>query len=207
MPATPAWLAAIEALLNRGIGSSLEAGILARRLDGSALHIEVVGLTAVRASIMGSRLALSAPGDPASERSDATITGSPSALLHLARGGTDRRAKFEPAQVRGDGEIADSYRRLFALAAPDPEEELSRIVGDLPARRLSQLAKHVVAWARGARRTAGENVAEYLQEESRDLVNKPEFEEFLQGVDELREIADRVEARLSRLEQRLKGSG
>ena len=65
--------------------------------------------------------------------------------------------------------------------------------------------KRQVAWARKARRTAGENVAEYLQEESRDLVSKPELDEFLQGVDALRETADRVEARLARLEQRSKG--
>jgi ubiquinone biosynthesis protein UbiJ len=45
-----------------------------------------------------------------------------------------------------------------------------------------------------------------LQEESRDLVNKPELEEFLHGVDTLRETADRVDARIARLEQRLKGS-
>jgi ubiquinone biosynthesis protein UbiJ len=86
------------------------------------------------------------------------------------------------------------------------EEELSRLVGDLPARRLSLLAKRVLAWAGNARRTAGENIAEYLQEESRDLVNKTELEEFLQGVDAARETFDRVEARLALIEQRLKGS-
>ena len=42
-------------------------------------------------------------------------------------------------------------------------------------------------FARRARRTIGENIAEYLQEEGRDLVNKTELEEFLRGVDELRE--------------------
>ena len=45
-----------------------------------------------------------------------------------------------------------------------------------------------------------------MQEESRDLVNRPELEEFLLGVDQLREMADRVEVRLARLEQRLKGT-
>ena len=54
-----------------------------------------------------------------------------------------------------------------------------------------------MAWARKARRTAAENLAEYLQEESGDLVSKPELEEFLHGVDRLRETADRVEARLA----------
>ena len=56
------------------------------------------------------------------------------------------------------------------------------------------------------RRTTGENLTEYLQEESRDLVSKPELDEFLQGVDALRETADRVAARLLRLERRLQGS-
>jgi len=58
-----------------------------------------------------------------------------------------------------------------------------------------------------AKVAAGENIAEYLQEEGRDLVNKTELEEFLRGVDELRETADRIEVRLARLEARLKGGG
>jgi ubiquinone biosynthesis accessory factor UbiJ len=202
MPATPAWLAAIEALLNREIEASIHATALARRLNATALQIDIEGLTAVRASIAGERLSLVA----AEGTADATIAGSPLALLDLARGAANRNAPHAPAQVRGDAEIASLYRQLFASSSPDLEEELSRIVGDLPARRLSQIAKQTVAWARKVQRTVGENVAEYLQEESRDLVNKPELEEFLRGVDALRETADRVEARLARLEQRLKGS-
>ena len=80
------------------------------------------------------------------------------------------------------------------------------IVGDIAARRLSQMAERALSWARGASRTVGNNIAEYLTEESRDLVNKVEHEEFLSGVDALRETADRVEARLLRLELRLQGS-
>jgi ubiquinone biosynthesis protein UbiJ len=66
------------------------------------------------------------------------------------------------------------------------------------------LAKSVRNWARRARRTAGENIAEYLQEEGRDLVTKTELQEFLSGVDGLREGVDRLEARLLGLEQRMK---
>jgi ubiquinone biosynthesis protein UbiJ len=43
-------------------------------------------------------------------------------------------------------------------------------------------------------------VAQYLQEESRDLPTRIEVEEFLEAVDRLRESADRFEARLARLE-------
>jgi ubiquinone biosynthesis accessory factor UbiJ len=208
MPPTPAWLAAVEALLNRGIEGSTRATALARRLDGTALRVDVEGFAAVRASTAGGRLALIAADRSAephsAEPNDAIVAGSPFALFQLARSGAHRTAFA--AQVRGDAETADLYRQLFALARPDPEEEMSRIIGDLPARRLSQLAKHTFGWLRKVRRTAGENIAEYLQEESRDLVNKPELDEFLQGVDALRETADRVEARLARLEHRLKGS-
>jgi ubiquinone biosynthesis accessory factor UbiJ len=219
MAATPAWLAAVEALLNRGVHASMQATLLARRLGGTVLLLNIDGMASIRISVFRGRLSLESE---AVEPADATISGSPLALLRLAganglagttggRADMPRAARRVPARgagavVSGDAEIANSYRELLALARPDFEEELSRLIGDVPARALSQFALKTVEWARGARRTAGENIAEYLQEESRDLVNKPELEEFLHGVDTLRETADRVDARIARLEQRLKGS-
>ena len=217
MPATAAWLASAEALLNRCIDSSAQAAALARRLEGTSLQVDVQGITRVRASACGGRLALFAGGEEGAAHSaaDATISGSLPALLQLLKGDAGRKSGAVPTaaaasadrtvQVRGDAEIADLYRQLFVLARPDPEEELSRWIGDLPARQLSQFAQRVLGFARSARRTAGQNIAEYLQEEGRDLVNQTELEEFLRGVDALRETADRVEARLARLEQRLRG--
>jgi ubiquinone biosynthesis protein UbiJ len=140
------------------------------------------------------------------------ISGSPVSLLRLLATGAAAQAGAAPATARvpvrisGDAEVAARYRELIELARPDWEEELSRLVGDLPARRLALAASGVLAFAARVRRTAGENLAEYLTEESRDLVSKPELEEFVLGVDQLRETADRVEARLARLERRLKGT-
>jgi len=208
MAATPAWLAAVEALLNRGVHASMQATALARRLGGTALLLNIEGMASIRMSAAGGRLSLISAGSPldlqACEPAAATIVGSPLALLRLA--GATGLGGATGAVVSGDPDIANSYRELLALARPDFEEELSRLIGDVPARRLSQFALKTAEWARRARRTAGENIAEYLQEESRDLVNKPELDEFLQGVDALRETADRVGARIARLEQRLKGS-
>jgi ubiquinone biosynthesis protein UbiJ len=226
MAATPAWLAAVEALLNRGVHASMQATLLARRLGGTVLLLNIEGMASIRISVVRGRLSLAGAGSSldsgAVEPADATISGSPLALLQLAgatglagtaggRADMPRAARRVPSRgagavVSGDAEIANSYRELLALARPDFEEELSRLIGDVAARRLSQFALKTVEWARGARRAAGENIAEYLQEESRDLVNKPELEEFLHGVDTLRETADRVDARIARLEQRLKGS-
>ena len=203
MPATAAWLASAEALLNRCIDSSAQAAALARSLEGTSLQVDIDGLWRIRAGAHHGRLALCAGDDSAA---DASISGSLPALLQLLKGGAGRQPGRPAAQIRGDAQIADRYRELFMLARPDPEEELSRWIGDFPARRVSEAAKRALAFARHARRTAGENIAEYLQEEGRDLVNRTELEEFLHGVDGLRETADRIEARLARLEARLKGA-
>ncbi len=213
MPATPAWFASAEAVLNRNIAASTEALALVKRLEGRTLQVDVDGITRIRAVVSSPRLALLAGDDSAA---DAVISGSAPALLQLFRSGSVARgratAQVGPAadirpsvQIRGDAEIANLYRDLFAAARPDLEEELSRWVGDMPARHLSQLAKSVRTWARRARRTAGENIAEYLQEEGRDLVTQTEMEEFLRGVDGVRDGVDRIEARLRGIEQRVKG--
>jgi ubiquinone biosynthesis accessory factor UbiJ len=202
MVATPAWLATAEVLLNRSIGASAQAEALAGRLQGTSLQVDVDGIIRIRVSAHHGRLALLTGGDAAA---DTTISGSLPALLQLFKGAANPRSGKPRAEIRGDAEIADRYRELFMLARPDPEEELSRWIGDLPARRLWQLAERTREFARRTRRTLGENIAEYLQEEGRDLPNKTELEEFLRGVDQLRETFDRVEARLGRLEARLPG--
>jgi ubiquinone biosynthesis protein UbiJ len=201
MPATPAWLASAEAAFNRNIAASSQAAALTRRLDGTSLQIDVDGIARVRAVCLGGRLALLSGDDTPA---DAVISGSAPALLQMLRGGAPSAQTRSSVQIRGDAEVANLYRELFSAARPDLEEELSRWVGDMPARHLSQLAKSVRNWARRARRTAGENIAEYLQEEGRDLVTKTELQEFLSGVDGLREGVDRLEARLLGLEQRMK---
>jgi ubiquinone biosynthesis protein UbiJ len=199
MPATPAWLASAEAVLNRNIAASTRASALARRLEGTSLQVDVDGITRVRTTCLAGRAALLAGDD---SPADAVISGSAPALLQMFKAGTPGAQTRTSVQIRGDAEIANLYRDLFAAARPDLEEELSRWVGDMPARHLSLLAKSVRTWARRARRTAGENIAEYLQEEGRDLVTKTEMEEFLRGVDGVRESLDRIEARLLLLERR-----
>jgi ubiquinone biosynthesis protein UbiJ len=166
MPATPAWLAPVENVLNRNIDAQARATLLMRRLEGKSLQLDVDGLTGTAA--------------------------------HVARD--------SPVRVQGDAEVAALYRELLALARPEPEEEAARLLGDVPARRLANLARRTLGWLQRSMRSLGANVAEYLTEEGRDLVNRTELDEFLRGVDELREGTDRLDARMRRLERRAGGS-
>jgi ubiquinone biosynthesis protein UbiJ len=189
-------------------------------------------LIRVRAAMHGGRLALFSPddaadghrrgdqphvgqtqGDPAGgpahggqPPADAVISGSVRAFMSLLRAARPAAAEERAAvTIKGDAEIANLYRQFFVAARPDWEEEMARWIGDAPARSLSRLAGGVIDWAQRTRRVCGENIAEYLKEESRDLVTRPEIEEFLEGVDQVRETADRVEARLQILQRRLRG--
>jgi len=202
MPATPVWLAAVESVLDRGIDQSLRASALCARLNGTSMEIRIEGFAPIRIAVSSGRLSLARGGEGTA---DAVIAGSVFALLDLFARREDGAVAHERVQIGGDAETAARYRDLLELARPDWEEELSRLIGDLPARRLSLAAQAALSWARGFARTARANVAEYLQEESRALVSKPEVEEFLANVDELRETADRVEARIAHLERRLEG--
>jgi ubiquinone biosynthesis accessory factor UbiJ len=208
LPATPVWLAAVESAINRSIDGSIEASAAAAHLNRTSLRIEVEGLISIHAAIHADRLALVSGGGASA---DAIVSAPPLSLLRLLaseRGTLAATTGAAPergaVRITGDAEIAARYRELFALARPDFEEEASRLLGDVPARRLSLLAGGARAFIARMARTAGENLAEYLTEESRDLPSKAELEEFLLGVDQLRETADRVEARLARLEQRPK---
>lgn len=200
MTATPAWLASLEAVLNRNLDDSVESADAAKRLEGRTLRLAISTLFSVRAGIHGGRLILSR-GDE-TEAADAVIAGSAFALMNLMTAATANPGSSAAVQVRGDAEVANRFRDLFKLLRPDIETEVSRFIGDVPAHGLARFASAAFKWSRRAVSSSRANIAEYLQEESRDLVNKTELAEFLSGVDQAREAADRADARLTLLERK-----
>jgi ubiquinone biosynthesis protein UbiJ len=133
---------------------------------------------------------------------DATISAGPFSLLALA-GGQSRSVSATGGTVTGDAEVAQQFSELLGLLKPDPEEELSQLIGDAPAYHLGRLARALLDFGDRAARTGVRNVAEYLAHERRDLVPKAEGRQLLDGIDALRDDVDRFEARLEHLAQRL----
>ena len=131
---------------------------------------------------------------------DASLAGTPISLLALAGPQAENTLRGGAVHIEGDAEVAQKFRDLLRQARPDFEEELSRVIGDVAAHQVASVARGFLDWGRAASSTFAGNVAEYLQEEGRDVPARAEVEEFLEGVDELRESADRLEARLVRLE-------
>ncbi len=192
-----------ETLLNRQIAASSRARRLLGGLSGRSMELRFAA-TPVRLRLVAAADGISVR--PAGEdAADAIIEGTPLSFVRLAIGDPKQSIRAGGMEVHGDAEIAEGFRSLLAAARPDLEEELSRLTGDVAAHYLANLARDAVSFSRRAGDTFARNIAEYLTEESRDLPVRIEVEEFLAGVDRLREAVDRLEARLIALERARSG--
>lgn len=192
-------LSPLQTALNRSIGTSTPARTLARDLDGRrvVIHSPDIGLNI---SFTFEEEVVQLTTAPI-EGADCVITGSPLTLLRLA--GDEPEAAFRDgsAEIKGDAEVGQAFRKFLRFARPDLEEELSRLIGDTAAHQLARGFKGFMAWGKKSSEAMALNTAEYLQEESRDLPSSAEAQHFMADVDTLREEADRLEARLRRLEK------
>ena len=194
----------LSALLNRNVAQSERASALARQLEGRGLSLVFEGTSiALFFRVADGRITLDTRD---AGEVDAKLSGSPLSLLSLVGPGAEDRLRGSSIRIAGDAEVAQRFRDLLQLAQPDFEEELSRVVGDVAAHQVANVVRNVFDWGRKAADSFSTNVAEYLQEEGRDVPSRVEVEEYLEAVDQLREATDRLDARLSRIESRTKQS-
>lgn len=185
----------LERLLNRGIAASADARRRCAALEGASFRMELDGL-GLGFTLRAAEAGISVSGAP---EADARLSGRPLALARLAVTGDEELLRSKAVRIAGDPIVARDFHALIRVAAPDFEEELSRLVGDVAARQLANFARGAAGWGLDAADRLSRDVAEYLQEESRELPVRHEVEAFLDGVDTLSAAVDRAEARLNRL--------
>lgn len=193
-------LTPLESVLNRNIAASSAARALCRRLDAKvmALHIEGMPLS-IYFKANGEQMSLDTKHEG---EANATLSGTPLSLLRMAGPAPETALRTGSVHIHGDAEIAQTFSELLKRARPDLEEELSRVIGDVAAHQVGNVARSALGFARRAADTFAQNVSEYLQEEGRDAPSRTESDEFISGVDRLRDDVDRFEARLSLLERK-----
>jgi ubiquinone biosynthesis protein UbiJ len=188
----------IANLVNRGLPRSPRAQQLLAQLEGRSLAIEVGELARIHVASNGATLQITT-GDTAA---DATLAGGPLSLLALAGAAPESVVQRGAVTICGDAQLAQQFRELARLLRPDLEEDLSYVLGDVPAHQLGRLARLGAGWTRKAATTTLSNLAEYLGHERQDLVPRNEGEQFLRGVDGVREDVERLEARLEIIARR-----
>ena len=142
------------------------------------------------------KMATEVPEDP-----DVVVEGPLSGLARMALAGDDMAAVPDSdVTLTGRADVAQKFQRLLKLARPDPEEELSTLIGDAAAHQVGQALRSFADWGRRSAGIMTANVREYLQEEQRDIPSRYEMNRFRDDVQRLRDDVERAEARLRRLE-------
>lgn len=130
---------------------------------------------------------------------DLVLRGSVFDFMRLAFMKKESALTAMPIQVSGDMEFAKQFKDLFSNLDIDWEEQLSQIVGDTVAYPIAQFFKSLSQWAKQSVGTLGQNITDYVQAELDYLVPDEELQVFFADIDDLRDDAARLEARIARL--------
>lgn len=188
---------ALEAALNRALALDEDTRASLAKLDGRrvALHLASPPL-ALQLRVEGERLRVG-PAD-AAEAPDLAVRSTLAGLLGAARGSSTPPAGR--LRIEGDAELAQQLQRLAKRFDPDWQRPFATVFGDVLGVQVANAVAGALKHARVAGRDLAETTAEYVVEESRDVVGRDELNAFHDDVDVLRDDVERIAARVGRLQ-------
>ncbi len=127
---------------------------------------------------------------------DAQVAITPGLLLRLLAKDETARLQIE---ITGDTHLASELSKVLTNMRWDYEEDLSKIVGDVPAYKIGQFTKQAGKTVKDTAINVSEMLSEYWQEENPLIAKKRHVETFNSAVDTLRADVDRLEKRLTKL--------
>ncbi|KIQ96086.1 SCP2 sterol-binding domain-containing protein [Lysobacter sp. A03] len=198
---------ALQVALNRALALDPQTRESLTALDGRrvALHLSSPPL-ALQIRVAGGQLEVG-PVD-AADASDLSIRSTLSGLLgQLPFLRNDDAPPVGRLRMEGDADLARRLQRLAESFDPDWQQPFARVFGDVLG---VQIANALSAGLKQARVVAGElagSAAEYVTEESRDVVPRAELDAFHDDVDAMRDDVERLVARVGRLRSGVGTSG
>ena len=197
---------ALEAALNRALALDAETQAGLRGLDGQRVALTLTSPPlALQVQVEGDALRVG-PIDGERE-ADLGVRSTLAGLLgQLPMFRRDDAPPIGKLRIEGDAELARRLQQLARNFDPDWQLPFVRVFGDIAG---VQIAKAVAAGLRQAQvagRNLAETAAEYVTEESRDVVPRAELDAFHDDVDALRDDVERIAAKIARL-QRERGAG
>jgi len=194
----------LEVALNRALALDAHTQQSLAGLEGRRIGVQLRGANlALAIRVRDGKLAV---GPHWEQPADLNVHASPASLLAFAlRRGDDSPLPPGKVDISGDAELARRLEKLLRDFQPDVEEAFAKTFGDVLGVPLARAVQRAFAWTRDTAQALAQDSAEYLREESRDLVAPAEMEQFLDDVDGVRERADRLDARVQRLAARARG--
>lgn len=137
-------------------------------------------------------------------RPDVTLAGSIPAFTRLRVGESPRQLLSSGAfEIDGDMDTARRFQALFERLNVDWDAQLAQYTGRAFASACFDFVRSGLVWTKDSLNTLRLDLAEYWQEESRELPAQAEADAFYAEVDRLRADFDRLEARIERLRRSL----
>jgi ubiquinone biosynthesis accessory factor UbiJ len=135
---------------------------------------------------------------------DVRIHARPSQLLRqVLRGGSGEDSPLSGVQVEGDAGLMQQFGTLLSRVGFDLEEWLAKAMDAGAAQRVGEALRGLAGWGRQAASTLSLDTAEFLREETRDLVHRADVERWMTDVDDLGKRVDGFAARVARLERKV----
>lgn len=125
----------------------------------------------------------------------------PSALLARLLISSDRKALLQEPDVElvGDSQVLVTLQNIMTDLRLDGEAELARWLGPVAGHAIGSALRRSHQWGRESRASLRQTLAEYLTEESRQLVGQAEARARAEQLHALRLQLDRLEARVALL--------
>jgi len=188
--------AAIEFVLAQAASLDADAAARLKPLEGRWLKFALEGLQIdLWLTAEGGRMRVLAEPEEQELEPDTEITGAPGALLAMA---LPEFGSSSGVRIEGDARLAQQFQQAVKALDPDIEKGLTDYFGDLLGPQMYRVAAEALEFARDTTTTGGEQLSRWLREESRFVPAPGEWQEFRDGVDQLREAVDRLESRVRR---------
>ena len=211
---TPNWRRpagrALETLLNRTLALDPDTRDALRALDGRRVALTLDSAASatpalsLQVRVDDGRLAVG-PVDEAGaiDLSVRSTLGGLLTVLPRLMGGDQHRDAAPPIgriRIEGDPELARRLQRLAERFDPDWQQPFARVFGDVLGVQIANAVAGGLKQARATGRSLAESTAEFVTEESRDVVGRAELNAFHDDVDALRDDVERIAARIARLQ-------
>ena len=190
---------ALETALNRALALDADTRAELRGLDGQRIALTLSSPPlALELRVDGERLRVG-PVDEAAEPDLAVRTSLAGVLSQLPFLRRDDAPPIGKVRVSGDAELARRLQQLARRFDPDWQQPFVGVFGEVIGVQVANAFASALGQAREFGRGFAGSAAEYVTEESRDVVPRAELEAFHDDVDAIRDDVERLAARIARL--------
>lgn len=190
---------ALELALNQLVALDADTGAALGKLDGKRVELALEApALALSVTVRDGRLRVGPPDhrDEPDLGLRATLGGLLSQLPFARVSGAPPVGKL---RINGDAELARTLQHLAQAFDPDWDRPFADALGPIVGPQVARTLREGLRAGGKLARNLARDAAEFVTEESRDVVAKAELGAFYDDVDQLRDRAERLLARVARL--------